>query len=293
VERALYNTVLAGISLSGDRYFYVNPLEVWPDNCLPATSMKHVKAQRQRWFSVACCPPNVARTLASLGQYIYAANDDTLFINLFISSSYETTIRGSKTAIVLDSGLMQSGKITLTVKAEHEKLLTLAIRIPGYADAPTFYIDGRQISANIKDGYAYITGRFDKEQVITADFNIKPKWLSAHSEVREDAGKMALMYGPYVYCLEEIDNGKNLAQIYVKPNVQTEKNEYNGLPGGLPVLTYQGYRLTSKACEDSLYGSVDFGTESVMLKAVPYCLWCNRTPGEMTVWQKALISEQM
>ncbi len=292
VERALYNTVLAGISLSGDRYFYVNPLEVWPDNCLPATSMKHVKAQRQPWFSVACCPPNVARTLASLGQYIYSVNHDTVYINLFISSSFKTALMGSETSLTLDSGFMQSGRVTLTMKAEQEKPLTLAIRIPWYAEAPAFYMDGQLIAPDVRDGYAYISGNFTQEHVIMVDFHIKPKWISANPEVREDAGKMALMMGPYVYCLEEVDNGKNLAQIYVKPNVQTEKSEQNDLPGGLPNLTYQGYRLKSKD-EISLYNSVDFQLEPVTFKAVPYCLWCNRTPGEMTVWQKALISEQM
>lgn len=293
VERALYNTVLAGISLSGDRYFYVNPLEVWPDNCLPATSMKHVKAQRQRWFSVACCPPNVARTLASLGQYIYALNDETLFVNLFISSSFKTILGGSETVITLDSGLMQSGSVTLTMKAEQEKPLTLAIRIPEYADAPTFYMDGQIISPQVRNGYAYVCSSFGEERVITVDLHIKPRWVAAHHEVREDAGKTALMMGPYVYCLEEIDNGKNLAQIYVKPNVQVENSGQNGLPGGLPALTYRGYRLKHEDDRElSLYNSVDYKMEPVMLKAMPYCLWCNRTPGEMTVWQKALISEK-
>jgi len=291
VERALYNTVLAGISLSGDRYFYVNPLEVWPDNCLPATSMKHVKAQRQRWFSVACCPPNVARTLASLGQYIYASNDETIFVNLFISSSYNTNLRGSQTAVTLDSGLLQSGSVTLTMKAEHDTPVTLAIRIPWYADAPAFFIDGQELKPEVKNGYAYISGNFIEEHEITVDFHIKPKWISADPQVREDAGKMALMMGPYVYCLEEVDNGKNLSQIYVKPNVQTQRSELEGLPGGLPILSYQGYRLKGKENQDSaLYHSADFSTEPVSLKAVPYCLWCNRTPGEMSVWQKALLS---
>ena len=88
VERALCNTVLGGIQDEGDRYFYVNPLEVWPDNCLPSTSMAHVKPERQRWFDVACCPANIARTLASLGQYIYAKDEKSLYINQLIISAY-------------------------------------------------------------------------------------------------------------------------------------------------------------------------------------------------------------
>lgn len=289
VERALYNTVLAGISLSGDRYFYVNPLEVWPDNCLPATSMKHVKAQRQRWFSVACCPPNVARTLASLGQYIYAVSDDTLFVNLFISSSYEADLMGTKAAITMDSGLMQGGKVDLTVKAGQAGPLTLAIRIPRYAEAPLFFMDGQAVSPRVKDGYAYIPVSRSQECVVSVDFNIKPRWVCANPEVREDVGKAALMMGPHVYCLEEMDNGKNLPLIYVEPNAEVEQGGQNGLPGGLPVLAYKGRRLVYGGAGTSLYGGVDCSTEPVTVKAVPYCLWCNRTPGEMQVWQKMLV----
>ncbi|NTU77236.1 MAG: glycoside hydrolase family 127 protein, partial [Alphaproteobacteria bacterium] len=95
VERALCNTVLAGISVKGDRYFYVNPLEVWPDNCKSSTSMSHVKPVRQEWFSCACCPPNIARTLASVGQYIYSEDEKSIYINQFISSKLQTNIAGT------------------------------------------------------------------------------------------------------------------------------------------------------------------------------------------------------
>ena len=96
VERALCNTVLGGISKEGKRYFYVNPLEVWPQNCLASTSMAHVKPVRQKWFGCACCPPNIARTLASLGQYIYAQSEDSLYVNQFISSSSAVEIGGQE-----------------------------------------------------------------------------------------------------------------------------------------------------------------------------------------------------
>ncbi len=101
VERALYNTVRSGISLKGNRYFYVNPLEVWPDNCLGHTSMSHVKSERQKWFDVACCPTNVARTLASLGQYIYSVNQDSLFINLWIQNETKTEISGESVYLLV------------------------------------------------------------------------------------------------------------------------------------------------------------------------------------------------
>lgn len=94
VERALYNTVLAGIALDGKSFFYVNPLEVWPDNCMERTSKEHVKPVRQKWFGVACCPPNIARTLASMWQYIYSAGGRELYVNLFISNQAEIDLGG-------------------------------------------------------------------------------------------------------------------------------------------------------------------------------------------------------
>ena len=110
VERALYNTVLAGISLRGDRYFYVNPLEVWPDNCMDHTAKAHIKPVRQQWFSVACCPTNVARTLASLGQYIYSLSDDLFLLNLYIDNHTEDLINGSHVSFSLSTSLLTDGK---------------------------------------------------------------------------------------------------------------------------------------------------------------------------------------
>ncbi len=284
VERALYNTVLAGISLSGDRYFYVNPLEVWPDNCLPATSMKHVKAQRQRWFSVACCPPNVARTLASLGQYIYAADDNTMYINLFISSSYQTVLAGGDAQVEMKSDLMNSGGVA--VSAASSKGLRLAIRVPEYAQAPAYSVDGIPVTPVVEKGYAFFDLPAGKHKVEML-MELSPRWMAANPRAREDAGKVALMKGPCVYCLEETDNGSGLASVFVRQDTVVEKSDVP-LPVGLPALAYAGERLSEDGWEDTLYGPARFETLPARLTAVPYCIWGNRNPGEMYVWQKLL-----
>ncbi len=118
VERALCNTVLGGISAQGDRYFYVNPLEVWPDNCLLGTSMAHVKPVRQGWFGVACCPANIARTLASVGQYIFAQDEKSVYINQFISASLKTVIRETEVRLELRSDRLRGGGGVLCRKAD-------------------------------------------------------------------------------------------------------------------------------------------------------------------------------
>jgi DUF1680 family protein len=291
VERALYNRILAGISTDGQRYFYASPLEVWPDACMDGTSLKHVKPVRQRWFSVACCPTNLARTLASLGQYIYAQSDDTVYVNLFISSSFDAVIGGSRAVVTTHSKLVQEGKVVITVKSEEHLPFSLAIRIPDYADKPAFLLDGKAINPDIRNSYAIISGDFSGKHIISVDFHVKPQWIAADPHVRADAGKIALTKGPLVYCLEETDNGSNLASVYADPETEVEESTIDDLPGNLPALNYEGKRLTRAGWNGKLYDRAHFEMENTKLKAVPYGLWGNRDPGEMIVWQNALISK--
>ena len=291
VERALCNTVLAGISAEGDKYFYVNPLEVWPDNCLAGTSMAHVKPVRQPWFACACCPANIARTLASLGQYIYAQDEKSVYINQYISSELCTDVRGAEISIKLHSDLLTEGKIRILIHSDKSQSFTLRIRIPFYLQNPTFLFDGKAIAPVIENGYAVIAISREGEQVLEIHGKIEPRWVAANPKVRADTGKIALMYGPYVYCLEETDNGSNLPAIYaVSSSLAVPEAPTEGLPGNLPTFVIHGKRLDS-GVGDTLYGSPSFRFSDVELKAVPYALWCNRTPGEMIVWLNAVIPQ--
>ncbi len=289
VERALCNTVLGGISAEGDRYFYVNPLEVWPDNCLPGTSMAHVKPVRQRWFGVACCPANIARTLASVGQYIFAQDEKSVYINQFISASLETQVRENRVKLDLQSSLMHNGSIRLDIDAERDQPFTVRLRVPAYWQEPVFTLEDRVIAPVIENGYAVVAISHAGPQTLTAQGRITPRWVAASSHVRADAGQVALMYGPYVYCLEQTDNGAELSNLYVAPDAPVEVDApMEGLPGDLPTLRFQGRRLSS-GVEHSLYGAPRFCFQDQSLTAIPYGLWCNRTPGEMQVWLKALL----
>lgn len=293
VERVLYNIVLAGISIKGNRYFYTNPLEVWPEACIKSTSLEHVKPVRQQWFDVACCPTNIARTLASLGQYIYAQNNKTIFINLFISSSIKTVINGIPTTLTMDSKLMQNGKITINVKTEGNSASSIAIRIPWYANSPTFLLDGVPIQPRIEKGYAYISSNFKNGGSISLELNIKHRWISANLSVRGNIGKVALMKGPCVYCLEEVDNESNLSSIYVDPDNAVEEDAQDGILEGMPMLKYSGRHLVhSVKKENLLYHDTRFKTEPIVLKAVPYGIWGNRKQGEMLIWQKEIINDK-
>lgn len=289
VERALCNTVLAGISAEGDRYFYVNPLEVWPDNCLPSTSMAHVKPVRQSWFGVACCPSNIARTLASVGQYIFAQDEKSIYINQLISASLCTRIRDAGVKLDLQSGMMQNGSLRLTIETEKNQPFTIRIRVPEYWENPVFVLEGKTIAPVVENGYAVVAVSHAGIQTLTVIGKVAPRWVAANPRVRADAGRIALMYGPYVYCLEETDNGPELCNLYVSPDakIQVEAPKAE-LPGALPTLTFTGKRLDSGTGSE-LYGEPRFSFTEQKLTAVPYGLWCNRAPGEMLVWLKVAL----
>lgn len=303
-ERALYNTVLSGIAQDGKSFFYVNPLEVWPDNCMERTSREHVKPVRQTWFGVACCPPNIARTLASMGQYIYFTDGDTLYVNLYISNRAESELAGGRVRIKMESDLTNSGHVEIrAVRDGGAQGYSLALRIPDYAKTYTIRQDGKtaaealegQISLaadgiRIEKGYLYIEGIREKETALAIDFQVLPQFVRANPKVREDAGKAALVKGPLVYCLEETDNGGNLPAVFVDARQKPEERYEEDLLGGVTTISFKGKRLTEDDWQDgALYAGRKNHFEDVELRAVPYHCWNNREPGEMLVWMKELL----
>ena len=267
VERALYNTVLASVALDGKSFFYVNPLEVWPKACMPYTSKEHVKPVRQPWFSCACCPPNVARTFASLGQYIWAQDSQRVYLNLFISS----TVKAKNGAILKLETEFPMGNV---LKITSDQVLELAVRIPGY---------GKNFRANVsyrkENGYGVFELEAGKELEI--QFDAPACFIRANPEVRACSGKVCIQRGPVVYCLEEIDNGSNLSALSVDTAVSPGERE-SDIPGGL-MITASGKRRRAWT-DDKLYGQFPSQYEETVLQAVPYAFWGNREKGEMTVW---------
>ena len=289
-ETALYNTVLAGIAMDGRSFFYVNPLEVWPDNCLERTSKEHVKPVRQKWFGVACCPPNIARTLASLGQYLYGKGEDSLYINLYVSNEAQTVINGVKCSVKIDSGYLDDGTVNISLHPEHKTTGTLALRIPGWVKTYCVFRNGEKIrEPKTEKGYLLISGELEQEE-ITLKFDIKPRFVHANPKVRADSGKAALMRGPLVYCLEETDNGSNLASVFVDTGQELSEHYEPELLGGTTVICLKGKKITESCWnDDTLYRECNTELEDIELKAVPYCHWGNRTTGEMLVWIKELL----
>jgi DUF1680 family protein len=166
--------------------------------------------------------------------------------------------------------------------------LVLKIRIPEYAQDTKISLNKEVIEPEQDKGYFIVKFEQSGKNQLVIDFGVKARWVTAKDEVRDDSGKAALVKGPLVYCLEEIENGKNLSSIYIDMNKEINQLEVaEGLVGDVPVLTYEGIRLKNSGIpEEELYGEPKFEQTAVKLQAVPYCLWNNRGVGEMQVWQK-------
>ncbi len=287
VERALYNTVLAGIALDGKSFFYVNPLEVWPENCMERTSREHVKPVRQKWYGVACCPPNIARTLASMGQYIYSAGERELYVNLFISNQAEADLAAGSVHISMETRFPFENEIHISVKSVPAGGMTLAVRIPEYARGYRMSAAGCPVCCREEKGYA--VAELEKDTEIDVSFEAPARFVRANPNVRADCGNVAVTKGPLVYCLEETDNGKNLSELYADTSQEIREVD-SELFGGIKELIFQGKRIRENAWENGeLYGEYPLEFADVILKAVPYAYWNNRGVGEMTVWVKELI----
>ena len=291
MERALYNCVLAGMAKDGKSFFYVHPLEVNPKRIHGDERMGFVKPVRQKWFGCACCPPNIARLISSLGDYIISEDKDTVYTHLLIASDID--LGDEKGSLHINAELTRDGRVEFDVK--HRKDFKLAVRIPYWGRSFKVIRNGNPVEKNeldIKAGYMYFDISSDEKIVI--DYEIKPVIVGCSPLVQENTGKAAVMRGPFVYCLEEVDNGENLHLL--KLSDTPELTYENG------VITANGMRVNTQAdsdmkggrdtenggdglYRDNLYNEYKPETyKPVKLTFVPYYSWANRGENEMTVY---------
>jgi DUF1680 family protein len=285
VERALYNTVRSGISLEGDRYFYVNPLEVWPETCITNTSRSHVKPVRQKWFDCACCPTNVARTFTGLGYYIYFLRGDELSINLFIQNEASFEVNGKQVKLSITTNYPKTGIVKIAIKADGVPF-SLSIRIPDFAKNFAVHSGKNPVNGEIRNNYFRITKTWGNDQ-LEISFSLKPRLIYANPKVHHNCGKIAIVRGPEIYCLEETDNGPNLAAISLDTSAPLEEFWQDDLLGGVMLIKAKGKRLIPPETPESFSENFTSQSEEVILTAIPYGFWGNRSPGEMLVWIRA------
>lgn len=285
MERALYNGTISGMDLDGKRFFYVNPLEVWPKASEKRKDKEHVQPVRQKWHSCACCPPNLARLIASVGQYVYSCEGNEAFVHLYIGSETEFEIEGQTVKLAQDSNYPWDGNISMTVSPERAAEFTIALRIPGWCKNAQLKVneDIIDIVSCTRKGYAYIHRLWKEGDEIELLLPMPVERIQSHPNVRANAGKVALQRGPVIYCLEEVDNGSNLPDISLPADSELRAGFEQDLLEGISVISGSALR-TETSWEGQLYKPAEHKSKPISIKAVPYYAWCNRNPGEMLVW---------
>ena len=266
LERVLYNGVLSGISLDGKSFFYENPLEINLSEHFESRYGKRMFpiTQRVECFSCSCCPPNLNRLLPSLGNYIYGIEDDTLYVNQYISS----TLNKDNISCTIETNYPINGDVK--IKATGAK--KLALRIP-------FWCDSYRINKpyTMKNGYAVI--ELDGSDV-EISFDIEPKMIWADSRIMRDAGRVCIMRGPVVYCAEGIDNGSTLHRFAIARNFKYTVSESKEF--GLPTIEVSAFEKLP--FEGNLYSNKAPQIIETTLKLIPYNSFANRGETDMLVW---------
>lgn len=294
IETAVFNGILSGVSLDGSRYFYVNPLEVQPDIARYRHDHAHVETSRIPWFGCACCPPNIARLIASISHYFYTMNAHTVWVQQYGGNKTTLTLGSSRVTLMQVTEYPWNGKIELTVKGEAGVTFTLALRIPAWCASFTCFINGKPVeNSRVEKGYLEITRAWSGADRVVLDLAMPVQFIQANPEVRELARKLAIRRGPLVYCVESCDNGPGLHMLSLEPGAEATVEYRPDLMGGTCVVHARGYRNAARAPRGkaaSLYQVVEprQSRKQVRIAAIPYHQWGNREPnGEMTVWLRA------
>lgn len=260
-------------------------MEVTPEACHFDERKFHVKPVRQKWFGCACCPPNLARLLSSIGSYAYTEKEDTLYVHLYIGSTVRKEVQGTTAEVFITSGFPWDGNVSVRVKGT-AKPFTLALRIPDWC-ADKYQVSGTEGAVTrMEDGYLYVTKAWSENDSIELNFSMNIQLYEADSRVREDIGKVAVMRGPVVYCLEEADNGKDLhllgLDLDAEPQVEEREIEGNVVRG----IAISGFRQEPVYIKGhELYRIAQQADwKPVRLRFVPYYTWANRGENEMAVW---------
>jgi hypothetical protein len=279
LERSLYNGFLSGISLDGQRYFYVNPL------------LSRGGIERPEWYGCACCPPNVMRQIAMLANYVATTRGDGLQIHQYIATTIEAELNDERPLKVrVETNYPWQGQIRLIIEETDGSPWELAVRIPGWCQEATVQAgdDVSDVSAS-RGAYAKINRAWQAGETVQLNLGLQPRLVEPNPRIDAVRGSLAIERGPLVYCLEEADQpaGVNLLDVRLDPNTPLQAGWREDLLGGVVVVEAQGTVVDMSSWQDTLYRSLTtegLSQQSVNLTAVPYYAWANRGPGSMRVW---------
>lgn len=273
LETALYNGALSGVSLEGTDFFYQNPLA--------SRGGRH----RHAWFGCACCPPNIARLLGSLGQYIYAQTDKDLWINLYVGGNASATVSDVQVELTQETDYPWSEDVKITVDPEKPTRFKLNLRIPDWCQDFDVSINRTTYSANPDaNGFLSIEREWQANDTVELNLDMPVERVYAHPYVRENLGRFALRRGPLVYCFEDIDNPDGAFEtLSLNQNASVEAVYDSDLLGGITLIRGSGTVYDTGDWENNLYLSKP-NIKQTDVTAIPYYAWCNRESGQMAVW---------
>lgn len=290
MERALYNGVLSGVSFEGNHFFYANPLASYP-NINPHERFSGVHTdkhyRRSEWFECACCPPNLARLVASVGGYLYSTAADTVYVHLYNTSQAQLAVNGKPVQLQQTTNYPWDGDIQLKVQTDAPATFDLALRIPDWCREFHVDVNGTPLTAKPVKGYIHLEREWATGDEVHLSLAMPVERIAPHPHIRQDAGCIALQRGPIVYCLEEIDNGPHLANLVLPPDAPLSTKWDSSLFGGVCLITGEAARVEPLNWSGGLYApeaNLQYQHSPTQIKAIPYCFWANREPGEMRVW---------
>jgi DUF1680 family protein len=266
LEREVYNGLLSGVSLAGDRFFYVNPL---------ASVGKH---HRVPWFNCSCCPTNIVRYLPGIGERAYAYRGNDLWTVLYMGGTATVPLEGGTVKLKQETRYPWEGEITLTVEPETPFTFELHLRVPGWCTlSSTLTVNGEKLAvAKTDNGYLKIKRTWKKGDVVQLVLPMPVERVYADPHVKADVGRVALQRGPLVYCLEGVDNTGQVRNLVLPRNAQLSAHFEKDRLGGVVLVTGDALAVNRSGNE--------LGTRPVKFTAVPYYSWDNRAPGQMVVW---------
>jgi len=290
LERSLYNGALDGLSLSGDHFFYGNPL---------ASTGKNA---RREWFGTACCPANIARLVASLGNYVYAKSGDAIWINLFVGSNTAISLANGELPVEMETNYPLSGSVTIHFNPAKKIKYALHLRIPGwardeavpgglyrFADSSKNHFDillnNKKAEYRMEKGYAVIDREWKKNDKVELILPMEIRRVVARPELKFDQNRVALQMGPLVYCAEGADNNGKAWNFILPDDTPLHVSQQTILSE--PVIAIKATVPVIRIDEDGQ----TVKTEMKEITAIPYYTWCNRGSDQMQVWLPRKITD--
>jgi DUF1680 family protein len=275
LERVLYNGVLAGVSLKGNAYFYANPLEAGKNRV------------RWSWHECPCCPPMFLKIMGALPGYIYAQDQDAVYVNMFIGSRATLAMNGGKVLLRQTTRYPWDGAIQLSVEPERAMEFAVNVRLPAWCAEPRIKVNGQPLAALEQvRGYARLQRKWQRGDVIELSLPMPVQRIKAHPKVEADIGRLALQRGPIVYCLEAEDNGGHVQNLVIPTQAQFRTQYLADVLGSVVAIKGKAFAVQRVKWPDALYlpSASVAGVTNLEFTAIPYYANTNRQPGEMMVW---------